>query len=115
MSKSRLIGIFLSLLLLSMAFASFANKGWKIVRGAPQLHTIGYVFLVGGLGLLVFSILSKEFPDKNRPEFVICPSCLSPYRIHEIENEKCPKCGTKVEDIKGFYDRHPELKNREKT
>jgi hypothetical protein len=44
----------------------------------------------------------------NKPENVICLNCLSPFLYDSVKTFKCPKCGGTLEDLKGFYERHPD-------
>lgn len=57
----------------------------------------------------VFAIVGKEF-DKlpNIPETVICVSCREPFPGTDTVESKCPNCGGPLEDLRGFYERHPE-------
>jgi hypothetical protein len=50
-----------------------------------------------------------EGPDI--PETVICLSCQSPFNGRELSALICSKCGGTLENLIGFYDRHPELRN----
>jgi len=52
-------------------------------------------------------------PSAINPEFVICGACDTPYRGIEVVNLLCPKCGTRVEDLEGYYDRHPDPRQKD--
>ncbi len=70
-----------------------------------------------GGGLIVVGILfvvmalrkkANEFEDK----FLVCPKCKTPFNQKDVPDGRCLKCEAEVEDLKAFYDRHPELKAR---
>ena len=42
---------------------------------------------------------------------MICPKCETIYMSLDQPGHKCPHCGVGLGDLKGFYERHPELKN----
>jgi hypothetical protein len=51
----------------------------------------------------------------RRSKFFICPRCCEPFRPLASEQEPtcCPKCGgTDVEELSGFFKRHPEKKGQ---
>jgi len=43
--------------------------------------------------------------------FLICPKCGEPYNSNDVTNDMCPKCQVALEEIEGFYNRHPEFKD----
>ena len=51
---------------------------------------------------------AKDFEDK----FLICPKCKTPFNQKDVPDSRCPKCEVELEDLEGFYERHPELKAR---
>ena len=51
---------------------------------------------------------AKDFEDK----FLICPKCRSPFNWKEVPDGRCPECKGELEDLEGFYERHPELKSK---
>ena len=44
----------------------------------------------------------------NEPENVICLNCRSPFIYDSVKSLKCPKCGGTLENLKGFFERHPD-------
>jgi hypothetical protein len=85
--------------------------------GDPALFTIHGV-IVGSLILLLFSVRYTVWAvglfrrgsfGINPPRFVICTTCLEPFDYIQTQEFKCPRCGGRVEDTRGFYARHPEL------
>lgn len=71
-----------------------------------------------GLFLVVFGVLiiwsalrkkAKDYEDK----VLICPKCKEPFNRKDVPGERCPKCEVQLEDLEGFYARHPELKTEQ--
>jgi hypothetical protein len=46
----------------------------------------------------------------TKPEVLICDKCQNPIDSKKVSGIVCPTCGGNLEDIKGYYGRHPELK-----
>nr|WP_321260332.1 hypothetical protein [uncultured Pseudodesulfovibrio sp.] len=42
----------------------------------------------------------------------ICPKCETAVDFRNVGNHTCPKCQTELEPLEGFYERHPELKDK---
>lgn len=115
MPKTRLGWFLFGVLLIVAGFLIYSEKGWTIMRGSPTHHTLGYVFLIGGLIYCFFAIYKKEFPKELPMKSVICTSCLNPCYEKDLINGFCPKCNGIVDDLLGFLDRHPELKKGKRT
>ena len=47
---------------------------------------------------------------KSNDKYVICKICHKAFSIENVPDNKCPKCNIELEELNGFYDRHPELK-----
>ncbi|MFW6297878.1 MAG: hypothetical protein ACOC03_05170 [Desulfosalsimonas sp.] len=77
-------------------------------------------WLFGGVLIVVgsFSIWSsfrkktiKAEQERNEEKKVLmCPQCVKPFYRRDCNDLKCPKCQATLEDLSGFYERHPELK-----
>ncbi|HAS89292.1 MAG TPA: hypothetical protein DCS48_08300 [Desulfovibrio sp.] len=69
-----------------------------------------------GLCIILGGFLYK-FPQKKDPEQgTICPKCQTPFGAEHgraPKNGKCPDCAVELEPIDGFYERHPELKDKD--
>ncbi len=48
---------------------------------------------------------------KNDKKVLMCPKCIKPFYKKDCEDLKCPDCQTPLEELSGFYERHPELKD----
>lgn len=72
---------------------------------------------LAGVGLfLIFFGLLYRFPKKYHEQGTICPKCQTPFGIGQDrapKSGKCPDCNVEIEPLDGFYDRHPELKDKE--
>lgn len=75
----------------------------------------------GGLIILgcffIWSSFSKKAIDaekKTRDEerIMMCPKCIKPFYKKDAPTLQCPDCRNSLEDLSGFYERHPELKDK---
>lgn len=75
----------------------------------------------GGLiilgGFFVWSSFRKktieaEKKAKDEKKVLMCPKCIKPLYKKDSEDLKCPDCQAPLEELSGFYERHPELKDR---
>ena len=67
----------------------------------------GFLILIGSL--ILWSALRKKAKDFEE-KLLICPKCKTPFNQKDITDGQCPRCEVPLEDLKGFYERHPELK-----
>jgi hypothetical protein len=72
-----------------------------------EMYQPGKMVLLGIPVLLFGKYLQTGFPNTY-----ICRSCLKVSYIKQTKKNKCPLCNSEVEPLKGFYDRHPDLKNK---
>lgn len=75
------------------------------------LITFTYASFIGLYGLWYFRTSSPSKIDLT-PEYWICPKCRTTYLGYTIKSRSCPQCGRNLEDVEGFYERHPKLKNQ---
>jgi membrane-bound ClpP family serine protease len=104
------------------------NFGIIIIIGGVLiiLHPTLYGFQVSKmLGVVIillgvfYAIRTSILKDKAKnsesnieyAKYVICIECKTPFANNIITEGKCPQCGGELENLEGFYDRHPELKN----
>ena len=87
----------------------FYFRGVRVDFGEANT-LIGCTFIIIGISIFVIALRkkAKEFGDK----FLICPTCKKPFNKKDVTNSRCPKCKAELEDLEGFYERHPELKAR---
>ena len=73
------------------------------------------IFLIG-LGALFFgsSFRKKSIDAENyyreQERVLMCSVCVKPFQKKEVPTLKCPICNENLEELEGFYERHPELK-----
>lgn len=39
--------------------------------------------------------------------YYICPKCKTPFNAADVPDKLCPECHEPLEDLKGFYRKHP--------
>ena len=65
----------------------------------------GIAFILVGIIILVITFRYK-YKD------YICPKCEEVFNQMNVQGHKfCPKCNVALEELKGFYKHHPELKD----
>lgn len=68
-----------------------------------------------GIGIcligLFMLIMTFRKGQRDYKEMFICPKCQTAHPLAEVPDETCPECQTKMEPLKGYYKRHPELKD----
>lgn len=71
---------------------------------------VGLLFLFIGIWIFIFGLKTeaKDFEER----VTICSRCAQPLDMKELVNMRCPKCGGKLEDLDGYFERHPEHKKR---
>ncbi|NJD02599.1 MAG: hypothetical protein FIA99_08400 [Ruminiclostridium sp.] len=58
--------------------------------------------------------ISTDVLSDEIPQFMICPKCSIPLWGKDNPTMICSNCQSPLEDVNGFYDRHPELRHSEK-
>jgi len=114
-------GVCLVMTLWSLSmYAEYKRLGYIRVRGniysaQDSILTLYGCTFVAGL-MIIMTIYStfygvyqvKNGKIANFPVNSICYNCQSVFNVSEITSMVCTKCGGKLEDLKGFYNRHPE-------
>ena len=81
--------------------------GISVPRGA------GVVLICAGTILIVYSLIKRKDILKEESEFFqICPRCEETAYAKDVPDLKCPECEVDLENLEGYYDRHPELKQK---
>jgi len=57
--------------------------------------------------------IEAEKKAKNDKRVLMCQKCVKPFYKKDCPSSRCPECQTTLEELSGFYDRHPELKDKE--
>ena len=75
----------------------------------------GGLIILGGF-FIWFSFRKKaveaEKRVKDEARVLMCPKCVKPFYKKDCHALKCPDCQTHLEDLTGFYERHPEFKEK---
>ena len=64
------------------------------------------------LGLFCFLMAALRRPAPSEQGILICRKCMNSFYERDTENMNCPNCKVVLENIKGFYERYPELKDK---
>ena len=82
------------------------KKGGVLYR-QPVPQIAGVALTIFGLFLLVIGIFKSQSVTSRK---YICPKCEEIVERSGSDDIYCPKCGTKMEPLEGFYERHPDRK-----
>jgi hypothetical protein len=113
--------------------------GWLHLSGGLILIVFGATTLVEGgfskygvyvpvskffsIGIIVFAlimmrsgykIITTEDTKSKRGRFLKCICCGRSYHSSEVPNSNCPECMGRLENIEGFFERHPEFRDDNK-
>lgn len=116
MSKKRKVNIFL------LVFG-VVNLAWGVMTIlSPTACWYGYCWdqsaynIPLGIGIsllgLAMLLLSCRKGQRDYKKVFICPHCETALPLAEARDGMCPRCGTPMEPLEGFYERHPELKKQ---
>jgi large-conductance mechanosensitive channel len=77
----------------------------EFISMTPKLLIFGFiVFLI----IFIFTLFLKD------PKIVICINCLNTFYEANTKEKTCPECQSTLENLNGFYERHPNLRNKNK-
>lgn len=57
--------------------------------------------------------IDAEKKARDEKRVLMCPKCVKPFYKKDAPASRCPDCQNLLEDLSGFYERHPELKDKE--
>jgi len=83
---------------------NFTDIKWPFGGG---LIVLGLFFIWSSFRKKTIEAARKAKDDKI---ILMCPECVKPYYKADCPELKCPKCQVPLEELLGFYERHPELK-----
>jgi hypothetical protein len=77
---------------------------------------VGCFFIAMGI-LFIWSssrreAIKAEEEYRDQEKVLICPFCVKPFQKKDTPELKCPICEETLEDLVGFYERYPELKDK---
>lgn len=114
---SRIFSLIIGIALVGLGVIIFFTGGFYLPI-EEQYIEFGRYHIIAGIIFGLFGILflyaslrrkAKIFEDK----LMICPKCEETHIQKSFSNQRCPRCNVNLEEIEGFYDRHPELRTEE--
>ena len=102
---------------IGLGYEVLTHGGWWSVKSGIFIYydelriPIGILKIIIGLLLLFYSFLGKF----HKQQTVICPKCEEIVERTGAKEIHCLECGTKMEELKGFFERHPEKGERGQT
>nr|WP_321260333.1 hypothetical protein [uncultured Pseudodesulfovibrio sp.] len=82
---------------------------WHVPVIYPRI--IGGLMMACGAFFLICTIITRQKGTKSIGTY-ICPKCETAVDFRNVGNHTCPKCQTELEPLVGFYERHPEFKDK---
>ncbi len=93
------------------------KEGYDFKYGHNVPNETGFLLIAFGLIWIIFLVFRKrkiigdiEQIDREEQEVFICKSCVKPFARNKVPELICPNCNEPLENLEGFYERHPELK-----
>jgi len=88
------------------------KTGWLYHYRQPVPRSAGLLLASIGIGIVIykgyrFILRTEQSSDLVVKQDYICPKCEEIVEYNETKDIKCPVCATKMEPLKGFYERHP--------
>jgi len=108
---SKIVSIALGLYLIGWSMP-FLESATTSVDGQPISFWGRWLMTIAGIVMMVFAFRKKY----HKPSSVdmICPECETTFVAASVPaNRQCAKCVSVLEPLKGFYERHPELKDKD--
>jgi len=68
---------------------------------------LGSGLIIAGVVAFVLAYMKAEVSG-----LWMCKSCIKPFSRNNAPDLICPICNDKLEELEGFYERHPELKDK---
>lgn len=108
------IGFILAGLACILTGFNFWRTGWDFRENLPVPRFAGIPWTIFGVVMIVIGI-NKTINRRKKPDqYLACPICQTVAEVRLASNNKCSKCGSDLELLEGFYERHPEFKNSNK-
>lgn len=87
------------------------------IYGHFMPKSMGILFIVAGVFYGIYAITNrkriiehKKKQKEHDEQVLICENCKKPRYKHSVNDLICPECHGDLENLGGFYHRHPELK-----
>ena len=114
---NRILYLLLGIVLAASGYGIIVQPRWHSSKFDYYFDFTG-IHIPFGSAIIVIGIIfiwlalrkkAKDYEDK----VLICPKCKEPFNKKDVPGERCPRCNVNLEEIEGFYDRHPELKTEQ--
>ena len=79
--------------------------------GFPISKGTGFIVLGFGIVTVLYGCFQKISSKQNELSFSICPNCKKSLYSADVPEGLCPICKVRLENLSGFYERHPELRD----
>ncbi len=96
--------------------ALFYFSEHSALYGFPVSRPTGTLLIFIGVFWIFYVLLNRKKvisdwkKSKTKEKVLICPKCLKPEWSIDHPTLKCPNCNSNLEQMDGFYERHPDLK-----
>jgi len=122
--KSRIQAIFIIIILFIAPLVVIMAGIFVIPSGDPLsneqagrwaediLYAVATLFSFGlylSYGAIV-ALIKNDYGSES--DFVVCMNCHELFKIHTVTKMICPKCTGVLENLDGFFIRHPELADK---
>ena len=87
-------------------YVAITGQSW----GIPASRAPGFFSIILG-GYILWAALRKNFSIIKEEVYLKCMNCGFVLDSDSAKDNKCPKCGTELEELNRFFDRHPEHKD----
>lgn len=96
------------------------SKSFDLLSYKQAMQSIYFIIIVSIISLpfwwykafwAISAIMNDDY--SNEPDTVICLNCQVPMLFTKVKNLTCPKCNGALENLEGFYERHPKLTDKE--
>jgi len=90
------------------------------MAGFSAPKSAGTLFILAGICWILYVMLNQKkiignYKKAEKSDKVaICPKCRTPLFVKNTPDMKCSECEVDLEEIDGFYDRHPDFKKRKR-
>ncbi len=85
---------------------TFSFHGIDIYIGKNN-YIIALFIIFFGIIFIISALRKREDMDKDIT-YLKCPKCGALISKNKVKSKKCKKCDTALEDLAGYFDRHPE-------
>ena len=89
----------------------FYDSKHKFIHDFTEIKWPFGIFLTF-VGFIFFYVSLRKKSVTSVSDILICLSFRHLINKSELSVKLCPKCGSILEELDGFYERHPELKEK---